>query len=87
MSEETNQEAAVESVVEPVAAPAPATTPAPESAATTPVGEAPKKDVKRDIFGVPAEQTEPTDPRLGRALQREGAFSLRVAIQADPRHE
>ncbi len=50
MSEETNQEAAVESVVEPVAAPAPATIPAPEAAATTPAGEAPKKEVKRDIF-------------------------------------
>jgi small subunit ribosomal protein S11 len=50
MSEETNQEAAVESVVEPVAAPAPATTPAPETAAPTPAGEAPKKEVKRDIF-------------------------------------
>ena len=52
MSEETNQEATVESVVEPVAAPAPATipAPAPEAAATPPMGEAPKKDVKRDIF-------------------------------------
>lgn len=51
MSEETNQEAAVKPAVEPVAAPAPATTPAPEAAAPTPpIGEAPKKDAKRDIF-------------------------------------
>ncbi len=50
MSEETNQEAAVKSAVEPLAAPAPATTPAPEAAASTPIGEAPKKEAKRDIF-------------------------------------
>ena len=51
MSEETNQEAAVKPAVEPVAAPAPVTTPAPEAAAPTPpIGEAPKKDAKRDIF-------------------------------------
>ncbi len=50
MSEETNQEAAVKPAVEPVAAPAPATTPAPEAAAPNPIGEAPKKDAKRDIF-------------------------------------
>ncbi len=50
MSEETNQEAAVKPAVEPVAAPAPATTPAPEAAAPTPIGEAPKKEAKRDIF-------------------------------------
>lgn len=46
MSEETNQNSAEIPAVEPVAAPAPATTPAPEAAAI----EAPKKDVKRDIF-------------------------------------
>jgi small subunit ribosomal protein S11 len=50
MSEETNQNSVGTPAVEPVAAPAPATTPAPEAAATPPVGEAPKKDVKRDIF-------------------------------------
>ena len=50
MSEETNQNSAEIPAVEPVAAPAPATTPAPEAAATPPIGEAPKKDVKRDIF-------------------------------------
>jgi small subunit ribosomal protein S11 len=46
MSEETNQNSAEIPAVEPVAAPAPATTPAPEAAAL----DAPKKDVKRDIF-------------------------------------
>jgi small subunit ribosomal protein S11 len=46
MSEETNQNSAEIPAVEPVAAPAPATTPAPEAAAI----EAPKKEVKRDIF-------------------------------------
>jgi small subunit ribosomal protein S11 len=46
MSEETNQNSAEIPAVEPVAAPAPATTPAPEAVAP----EAPKKDVKRDIF-------------------------------------
>jgi small subunit ribosomal protein S11 len=48
MSEETNQNSAEIPAVEPVAAPAPVTTPAPapEAAAL----EAPKKDVKRDIF-------------------------------------
>ncbi len=50
MSEETNQNSAEIPAVEPVAAPAPATTPAPEAAATPPIGEAPKKDAKRDIF-------------------------------------
>jgi small subunit ribosomal protein S11 len=46
MSEETNQNSAEIPAVEPVAAPAPATIPAPEAAAL----EAPKKEVKRDIF-------------------------------------
>jgi small subunit ribosomal protein S11 len=46
MSEETTKNSAETPAVEPVAAPAPATTPAPEAAAI----EAPKKDVKRDIF-------------------------------------
>jgi small subunit ribosomal protein S11 len=46
MSEETTKNSAETPAVEPVAAPAPATTPAPEAA----VLEAPKKDVKRDIF-------------------------------------
>lgn len=46
MSEETTKNSAETPAVEPVAAPAPATTPAPEAAAL----EAPKKDVKRDIF-------------------------------------
>jgi small subunit ribosomal protein S11 len=46
MSEETTQNSAETPAVEPVAAPAPATTPAPEAVAP----EAPKKDVKRDIF-------------------------------------
>ena len=50
MSEETNQNSAEIPAVEPVAAPVPATTPAPEAAASTPIGEAPKKDAKRDIF-------------------------------------
>ena len=50
MSEETNQNSAEIPAVEPVAAPAPATTPAPEAAATPPIGEAPKKEAKRDIF-------------------------------------
>lgn len=50
MSEETNQNSAEIPAVEPVAAPAPATTPAPEAVATAPVGEAPKKEAKRDIF-------------------------------------
>ena len=50
MSEETNQNSAEIPAVEPVAAPAPATTPAPEAAAHTPIGEAPKKEAKRDIF-------------------------------------
>ena len=50
MSEETNENSAEIPAVEPVEAPAPATIPAPEAAATTPLGEAPKKEVKRDIF-------------------------------------
>ena len=50
MSEETNQNSAEIPAVEPVAAPAPATIPAPEAVATPPLGEAPKKEVKRDIF-------------------------------------
>jgi small subunit ribosomal protein S11 len=52
MSEETTQNSAEIPAVEPIAAPAPATipAPAPEAAATPPAGEAPKKDVKRDIF-------------------------------------
>ncbi len=50
MSEETNQNSAEIPAVEPVAAPAPANTPAPEAAATPPIGEAPKKEAKRDIF-------------------------------------
>ena len=50
MSEETTKNSAGPKAVEPVAAPAPATTPAPEAAASPPIGEAPKKDAKRDIF-------------------------------------
>ena len=50
MSEETTKNSAGPKAVEPVAAPAPATTPAPEAAASPPVGEAPKKDARRDIF-------------------------------------
>lgn len=46
MSDETNENSAEIPAVEPIAAPAPATTPAPEAAAL----EAPKKEVKRDIF-------------------------------------
>lgn len=50
MSEETTKNSAGPKAVEPVAAPAPATTPAPEAAASPPIGEAPKKDARRDIF-------------------------------------
>jgi len=52
MSEETTPNSAEAKAVEPVAAPAPATpsAPAPEAAVTPPIGEAPKKDAKRDIF-------------------------------------
>ena len=50
MSEETTPNSAETPAVEPQAAPAPVTTPAPEAAASTLAGEAPKKDVKRDIF-------------------------------------
>ncbi|NJM37425.1 MAG: 30S ribosomal protein S11 [Akkermansiaceae bacterium] len=47
MSEETNENSvAADAAVEPQVAPAPAITPAPEAAAS----EAPKKEVKRDIF-------------------------------------
>lgn len=46
MSEEITTNSAETPAVEPVAAPAPVTTPAPEAAAP----EAPKKEVKRDIF-------------------------------------
>jgi small subunit ribosomal protein S11 len=46
MSEETNENSAEIPAVEPIEAPAPATIPAPEAAAF----EAPKKEVKRDIF-------------------------------------
>ena len=52
MSEETTKNSAEPKAVEPVAAPAPVIppAPAPEAAATPPMGEAPKKDGKRDIF-------------------------------------
>jgi small subunit ribosomal protein S11 len=50
MSEETTTNSVEAPAVEPLEAPAPATTPAPEAVAPTPAGEAPKKDVKRDIF-------------------------------------
>jgi small subunit ribosomal protein S11 len=46
MSEETNENSVADAAVEPQVAPAPATIPAPEAAAL----EAPKKEVKRDIF-------------------------------------
>jgi small subunit ribosomal protein S11 len=48
MSEETTKNSAETPAVEPVAAPAPATTPAPAPEAAA--FEAPKKEVKRDIF-------------------------------------
>ena len=50
MSENTTTNSAEIPAVEPLEAPAPVTTPAPEAVAPTPAGEAPKKDVKRDIF-------------------------------------